>query len=137
MANFPPLDPAVFSIRLELCDGDDFSPMKAVVDQFFEDLVPLMNRLAAAEAAGDFGRVRDAAHSLKGSSATFGLMQVEGAARSLETAAVDSDLPVVSRSLATLRAVRPLGCEAMRKHVQELMAGAMRFPPPPASSCGP
>jgi len=117
----PPLDPDGFSILLELCDGNDFSAMKTIVDTFFEDLGPLMARMAAAEATFDYEVMRKAAHTLKGSSSTFGMAQVADAARELEMASAACEAVGMKRWVVTLRKVLPAGCDAVRAHMNALM----------------
>lgn len=121
MASDPPLfDPDQFNILLELCEADDLSLIEEVVTQFFNDLTPLMGRLHAAAASADFCVVADAAHTLKGSSAIFGMSQVEVISRELEKAARASDATGVELCRHQLCAAIQPGCESIRKHLASL-----------------
>ena len=116
----PPLNPEAFNVLLELCDENDLSTIESVVNQFLEDLPPLLQRLADARANLDFPGVRHAAHSLKGSTATFGLAQVENAARNLEAASNSSDAVALKHWYGLLRDALPPACEAIRTHMNAL-----------------
>ena len=120
LSNIPILDPNAFSVLLQICEDNDLSPVIAIVDQFLIDLGPLMARLTEAERAGDFAVMGAIAHSLKGSSATFGLMQVETAADNLERAATNSDAAGVAEWVLTLRNVISPGCVVLREYLGAL-----------------
>ena len=69
-------------------EGDD-SMVKDIAAQFIEDITSVMARIEAATSAGNFGQITSAAHTVKGSAATFGLYRLEKIARELEASAKD------------------------------------------------
>ncbi|ERS84772.1 ATP-binding protein [Halomonas sp. PBN3] len=62
-----------------------------------------LEALATARRAGDAGRARQAAHQLKGESASLGAVKVAGLAARIERLAVDGDLAAADAVIAELR----------------------------------
>ncbi len=61
-----------------------------------------LEALATARRAGDAGRARQAAHQLKGESASLGAVKVAGLAARIERLAVDGDLAAADAVIAEL-----------------------------------
>jgi HPt (histidine-containing phosphotransfer) domain-containing protein len=99
----PVLDPVQLALLMEMGDEGDSSTIKEIAVQFVEDISAVMARLEAATGAGDFSQVAKAAHTIKGSAATFGLHQLENIARQLEASAKDAakheSVPAICESL--------------------------------------
>ena len=78
--------------------GDE---VQHLIDVFLEDTPKLLARLEVAASAGDLDGLRDAAHSLKSSSANLGAMLLSAAARRVEQGARDQSLerPAVAVAL--------------------------------------
>ncbi|NZA25537.1 Hpt domain-containing protein [Luteimonas sp. SJ-92] len=74
-----------------------------LVDVFLEDTPRLLARLEIAAAAPDYDALRDAAHSLKSSSANLGAMLLSAAAKRIEHGARERNLarPAVAVALVT------------------------------------
>src|SRR5690606_7610629 len=72
-----------------------------LIDLFLEDTPRLISTLEAAAAGPDFDALRDAAHSLKSSSANLGAMSLSAAAKRVELAARERSLerPAVAVAL--------------------------------------
>ena len=99
----PAFDPARLAILMEMEEEGDTSTVKDIAAQFVADITGVMARIGAAIGAGNFSQVASAAHTVKGSSATFGLYQVEKIARELEASAKDGarhgSVPAIYESL--------------------------------------
>ena len=78
--------------------GDEVNHL---IDVFLEDTPKLLARLEVAASQGDFDGMRDAAHSLKSSSANLGAMLLSAAARRVEQGAREQSLerPAVAVAL--------------------------------------
>jgi HPt (histidine-containing phosphotransfer) domain-containing protein len=93
-----PIDPrALAQLRANL--GDD-ATLALVVADFRQELPTLLADLRAALAAGDAGRLRRAAHTLKTTSATMGATGLAGACRRLEAAVAAGHLSDCAPGLA-------------------------------------
>lgn len=80
--------------------GDE---LEFLIDVFLEDTPRLLKRLESAAAETDWDGLRDAAHSLKSSSANLGAMLLSAAARRIELGARDRTLerPAVAVALVS------------------------------------
>ena len=93
----PVLDASVLE-DLEAMLGDE---VDRLVDVFLEDTPRLLRALEAAAAGPDHDALREAAHSLKSSSANLGAMSLSAAAKRVELAARERTLerPAVAVAL--------------------------------------
>lgn len=111
-------DPTRLGILLDMEDDGDAAMIKDIATQFVTDVLGVMDRIEKSLGAGDFARVASAAHTVKGSAATFGLFRVETVARELETCAKDpakrESLPAVYESL---RSAFAAGREALENYL--------------------
>ena len=85
----PVFDPSQLAMLMEMEEEGDSSMVKEITAQFVEDINGVMACIEEAIKAGAFAQVAPAAHTIKGSAATFGLLQVEQIARELEAAGKD------------------------------------------------
>ena len=120
-ANPPVFDCSQFNILLEYCDGDDLAMVEQIVRQFQEDLLPLLDRLERGVENHDFQAIAAAAHTLKGSGATFGLAQVEARALSLQTAAREQNYADVLRDRDAVASALRVGLPALDAHLRVLL----------------
>jgi HPt (histidine-containing phosphotransfer) domain-containing protein len=79
--------------------GDDPAFLAELVDDVLVDSPVLIDSLREAVAAGDAPAARRAAHTLKGTSRTFGADALAGLCQQAEAAAVDGDLDGVRSHL--------------------------------------
>lgn len=86
----PVFDPSRLAILMEMEEEGDDSMVREIAAQFVEDITGVMARIDAALGTGNFPELANAAHTIKGSAATFGLCQVEKIARELEASAKDA-----------------------------------------------
>lgn len=84
---------------MEMEEEGDTTMIKDIAAQFVVDITGVLAKIDAAVAAGDFKQVAAGAHTIKGSSATFGLFEVEKIAREVEACAKD---PARNASVAAL-----------------------------------
>ncbi len=89
--SLPPFDPERFAVLSELGEEGDGEIVKEIVQQFLDDLEPLLGRIERAWLARDFSQVVDGAHTVKGGAGQFGLLRAEEAARRLELGAKAGD----------------------------------------------
>ncbi|MGB0843411.1 MAG: ATP-binding protein [Alphaproteobacteria bacterium] len=76
--------------------------IRVLVGGFIEEMDLRVIALDVALKAGDLDKSRHEAHTIKGSSATFGAMAVSNAAKDAEYAATDGDLALTAKSFASL-----------------------------------
>lgn len=69
---------------------------------FLEDAVPLIDQMKTGQANHDYTAVRQAAHALKGSSATIGLDEFANLCLAVEKSSKQNESNLVSNQLATL-----------------------------------
>jgi len=93
----PVLDPSILE-DLETMLGEE---VERLVDVFLEDTPRLVRSLEDAATGPDYEALREAAHSLKSSSANLGAMSLSTAARRVELAARERTLerPAVAVAL--------------------------------------
>ncbi len=82
------IDLAVFR-ELQASAGEDF--VAELVDTFHDEAPQMFAELRAALLAGDAGRFRRAAHSLKSNGQTFGATTLAAMARELELGGLPAD----------------------------------------------
>ena len=88
---------------LELVMGDSSPEMlNEMAGIFLEDAVPLIEQMKMGHANHDFTAVREAAHALKGSSATIGLDQFANICLAVETSSKQNEADSVNNHLKTL-----------------------------------
>jgi HPt (histidine-containing phosphotransfer) domain-containing protein len=98
----PAFDPTRLAILMEMEEEGDTTMIKDIAAQFLEDITAVMARIEAAIDAGDFSQIASAAHTIKGSAATFGLYRMEKIAKQLEAAAkggANNEIPAIHASL--------------------------------------
>lgn len=82
--------------------GDDPAFLAELVDDVLADAPALVDALRGAAAAGDAPAARRAAHTLKGTSRTFGADELAGLCQQAEVAADGGDLEVVLSLLSPI-----------------------------------
>lgn len=88
------LDDAVLG-ELRASVGDDPEFFAELIDEFVADAPAQLESLRSAAAAGDEAGARRAAHTLKGTSRTFGAGELASLCQDAETAARDGELAAV------------------------------------------
>jgi HPt (histidine-containing phosphotransfer) domain-containing protein len=83
----PVFNPTRLDLLLEMEEDGDTSTIKEIAAQFLEDITIQIDSVDSAIRGQDFPKVASAAHTIKGSAATFGLDRVEKLARQLEESA--------------------------------------------------
>jgi len=116
-AEAPVFDPTRLKVLMELEDEGDHTMIKDIAQQFLEDITLVMTRLEPAIYAGDFAQVSSAAHTIKGSCATFGLYQVEKFARQLEACAKGGGKTDAVQIYDSLRSSFTKGSEALTAYL--------------------
>ena len=104
----------------EMCGrlGDDDELIADVIQLFLEDYPGRLEAIESALVACDSHRIRDAAHSLKGSASNLSAFAVTAAAGTLEDAGAAGNLADIDAQFATLVAES----ERLAKALQELQA---------------
>jgi len=92
----PVFDAGLLEELLVMSEGDA-AVLIEIVQQFKDDTVVLFESLDAAVRAGDFHRIADIAHTIKGSGATFGMVRLGALALRLETAAKGADIAEIAQ----------------------------------------
>ena len=85
----------------ELLDGDEVA-LQQLIGLFFGDLDRNRKSLEVAVRTGDFGGVRNVAHSIKGAAGVFNAAAVVSSAQRLEIAGKESDAAEVRREFPVL-----------------------------------
>ena len=93
--SFPTFDAGVFSVLKELQEEGDATILADITRQFFEDATALLADLDRFIKENNFPGIASVAHTLKGSSATFGLNRAEQIARQIELAVNAADTEAV------------------------------------------
>ncbi|WP_331487975.1 hybrid sensor histidine kinase/response regulator [Luteimonas endophytica] len=99
----PPLLPVIDQEVLEELRSMLGDEVDRLIDVFLEDTPRLLARLEIAASGPDYDALRDAAHSLKSSSANLGAMMLSAAAKRIEHGAREGNLarPAVAVALVT------------------------------------
>lgn len=88
---------------LEMVMGDSSAEMLNEMSTIFlEDATPLIDQIKSGQADHDFMAIRQAAHALKGSSATIGLEAFANLCLAIEISCKQNELGLVSKHLAAL-----------------------------------
>ena len=105
------LDRAALDAIRALDEGGAAGLLQQVVQLYLESAPPLIAELRRAGAAGDAAAVRNAAHSLKSSSANLGAVRLAELCKAIEHAAragvLRGDLPGVEDIEREFEALRP------------------------------
>ncbi len=109
------IDMAVYRALQETA-GPDF--VVELVGTFLEEAPSMLAELRSARAAGDAGRFRRAAHSLKANGNTFGAASLAALAREIELRGIDTDPAHDAAAIADLEAAYARTAAALK----ELMA---------------
>ena len=88
--------------RMKSMTGPAF--LVELIDVFLKDSPELIKQMHGGLAAGDIERVRQAAHSLKSNSASFGAERLAGVARELEMIAKSGMLEGAESKLSVIEA---------------------------------
>jgi two-component system sensor histidine kinase/response regulator len=104
----------------------DTSPVvvKDLVKTFILETMRRLDRIAAAAEAQDLATLEREAHSLKGSSGTFGAATLEERARAIELACTEGEAERASSLIAELRPLAIAAAEAMVEHFEARAAVA-------------
>ncbi len=95
-------------------EGDNL--LNELVEMFIGEAPRQMEALALALGKGDAAAVRLAAHTLKGTAASFGAQRMQTLAKAIEDKGRDGELDGASATLAELRAE----CERVREALERL-----------------
>ena len=89
----------------ELADnlGLEESECIELLELFVETTASNLNKLQSGLAAGDSGQVSEAAHTIKGSSANLGLMEISEAAKGIEEKARQNCLEGAADAAQSIR----------------------------------
>jgi len=82
--------------------GGDWTFMAELADEFFVNSPALLGEMRSGLAAADAALVRRAAHSLKGTSASFGALELSQLCKQVEYAARDGVLDGLDESLSEI-----------------------------------
>ena len=74
-----------------------------LLELFVETTASNLDRLQSGIAKGDSGEVSEAAHTIKGSSANLGLMEIAESAKGIEEKARQNDLEGAAEAVETIR----------------------------------
>lgn len=96
-------------------EGDD-SMMRDIAAQFIKDITGVMAQIDGAISAGNLAQVAVAAHTIKGSAATFGLHRVEKIARQMEGAAKNGATGEIPEIFTSLREAFATGRGALEDY---------------------
>ena len=105
-ANVPAMDQGKL-VELRSAVGDE--ELRTMLDLIPAEGLRAIEAIAAARAAGDLDRARQAAHGLKGLAGNFGARRIEAVARDIENGAnaladLDRLLPILASALEEIRA---------------------------------
>ncbi len=97
------IDPQAIEELRAMNPGDD-SFLRELIQMFLDDSPQRITEIEECLEQGDAGRLTRAAHSLKGSSANFGAMQLRAISEEIEFLGRDGALPSVPERLPRLKA---------------------------------
>jgi CheY-like chemotaxis protein/HPt (histidine-containing phosphotransfer) domain-containing protein len=101
--NEPVLDANVLGDLRDLAEADEPSVLNEMIDLFFNEAAPLMTGMAQALAEQNANNLRQAAHSLKGSSNTLGARKLAALCAELERMGRDQNMHNAHSVLAQVR----------------------------------
>jgi hypothetical protein len=102
---------------MDLEEGGDTSVIKEIAVQFLEDVAAQISRAEKAAQAGDLSEVAAAAHTIKGSAATFGLYRVEKFAKQLEATARGTAAGDAHALIASVQKEFAIGQKALNEYL--------------------
>ena len=129
-AAFPVLDPQVLDELLQIAGSET----KRIIGLFLEDAPRLIARLENAASQPDLGAMRDAAHTLKSSSANVGAMSLSTAAKRVELGARAQKLDRPAVAVALVIAEYARARIALQGYLLKLDREAPAAAIPPAQS---
>lgn len=97
--------------------GGDWTFLEELAQEFFDDTPNLLSEIRSGLAAADASVVRRAAHSLKGTSASFGAMTLSEMCKQVEYAARDGNLDGLADSLARIEIEYGHAAQALRDEI--------------------
>jgi len=115
----PVFNPARLKILLGLEEEGDDMMIRDIAQQFITDINTVINRIGKAITDGDYTRIAADAHTVKGSSAPFGLSLTEQIAKQLEATVKGGDQTRIPALYASLGAAFAAGCEALNAYLVE------------------
>ena len=124
----PVLDMATF-VRLQAVLGDG---LDAAIQAFVLDIPAYLERMATAATAGDWNRVHELAHSIRGAAGNLGARALATLAGRMESTTADPE--TLSRLTTEARAAFVAACHALRTKTPSAPRAA---PPAPDPASGP
>jgi HPt (histidine-containing phosphotransfer) domain-containing protein len=115
MSSSPVIDPQAIENLRSLNPGDNDEFLREITDIFLEDTPLRLAELDTSLAAGDTGKFTRAAHSIKGSSANLGAIQLKAAAEKLEAHSRREGLTGVGDLVATVKREFELARTALKQ----------------------
>ncbi len=103
MSALPIIDPQAIEGLRSLNPGDNDEFLREIAGIFLEDTPLRIADLEQSLAATDVGRFTRAAHSIKGSAANLGALQLRAAAEKLETHSRKEGLTAVDAMIAAIK----------------------------------
>jgi HPt (histidine-containing phosphotransfer) domain-containing protein len=104
MSQLPVIDPQALDNLRALNPGDNDEFLRELIGIFLEDTPKRLTELDTSLTAGDAGTFTRAAHSIKGSAANLGAMQLRAAAEKLEHHSRKEGLDGVAAMVAAVKA---------------------------------
>ncbi|MCW5549844.1 MAG: Hpt domain-containing protein, partial [Opitutaceae bacterium] len=104
MSQLPVIDPQALDNLRALNPGDNDEFLRELIGIFLEDTPKRLTELDTSLTAGDAGTFTRAAHSIKGSAANLGAMQLRTAAEKLEHHSRKEGLGGVAAMVAAVKA---------------------------------
>jgi len=119
-----PLDRTVLETLAAVTPNDPGSLVKKVIDLYLEHAPGLVEDIRQALDSGDFDAARNAAHSLKSSSANVGAIQLSAQCKELEDAAREGKVDAPDTAAATIDKEFTAVCGALQSELSERTKGA-------------
>ncbi|GAP05993.1 protein containing PAS domain S-box [Anaerolinea thermolimosa] len=100
--SYNPIDPSVIQGLRELQEEDEPDFLTELIDIYLEDAAVLVSEIEEKTRSGDLGGVRQAAHTLKGSSGNLGALVLSKICYEMELCAKNGDLAGAQKVLPRL-----------------------------------
>lgn len=113
------LDPSALDQIIEDTGGDTEFILE-IIDEFLGNTRELIEGIESACVAGDAAAARMAAHSIKGTSASFGARALSALALDIESRCRDGDLAGAAERIPQLRGAFEQADEALRERISQL-----------------
>ena len=112
------LDQTVIAGLKELREPGQPDPLAELIELFFRDARPRLQKMEAALAAKDFSALAAAAHSLKGSASNLGARRLASLCASLETEAKGQELSETANILLDVKSEFQQVEQTLRAEIQ-------------------